>query len=273
MHGAPASGWIRMDTVLSARQGATEIITLNRPERLNAFNEEMHAALAAALGRVEADRNVRAVVLTGAGRGFSAGQDLSDRMLGEGDAPPDLGDTLERLYNPLVRRMKALPAPTIAAINGAAAGASLNVALACDVVIAGERASFLEPFANLGLVPDAGGTFVLPRIVGSVRARAMMMLAEKVDAQTAAQWGLVYKVVPDDALMAHALQIAERLSHLPTDGLFAMRRLIDAGTSATLDEQLDAERDAQRALGRGADYAEGVRAFMEKRKPQFGERS
>lgn len=261
-----------MDTVLTARAGAVLSITLNRPDKLNAFTDAMHADLAAALGAAEADRTVRAVILTGAGRAFSAGQDLSERRRGEGSAPPDLGDTLERLYNPLVRRLRALPVPVVAAINGVAAGAALNVALACDIVIAGRSARFLEPFANLGLVPDAGGTFTLPRAVGTVRARAMMLLAEPVDADTAERWGLVWRVVDDAELMPEAGRIAERLAALPTDGLAAIRRALDAGAGNTLDAQLDLERDAQREAGRHPDYGEGVAAFIEKRAPRFAGR-
>jgi len=258
-----------MDTVLTERRGAVLLVTLNRPDKLNAFNEAMHSALAAALGEAEDDRTVRALLLTGAGRGFCAGQDLSDRMRGEGDDPPDLGDTIDRLYNPLVRRMRALPVPVVCAINGVAAGAGLNVALAADVVVAARSATFLEPFANLGLVPDAGGTFHLPRAVGTVRARAMAMLAERIDAETAERWGLVYRVFDDDALMEEATRMAGRLASLPTDGLAAMKRAMDAGATNTLDAQLDVERDAQRLAGRHPDYAEGVAAFVEKRRPNY----
>jgi len=258
-----------METVLKERRGAVLVVTLNRPDKLNAFNESMHADLAAALAEAQDDKSVRAVILTGAGRGFCAGQDLSDRMRVEGGETLDLGDTVGRLYNPLVRRMRALPVPIVCAINGVAAGAGLNVALAADVVIAARSATFLEPFANLGLVPDAGGTFTLPRAVGTVRARALAMLAERIDAQTAERWGLVYKVYEDGALMDEAMALAERLAGLPTDGLAAMKRALDAGATNTLDAQLDVERDAQQAAGRHPDYAEGVAAFVEKRRPHY----
>ncbi|MEM7695505.1 MAG: 2-(1,2-epoxy-1,2-dihydrophenyl)acetyl-CoA isomerase PaaG [Pseudomonadota bacterium] len=257
-----------MDPVLQSKDGAVVTLTLNRPDRLNAFNEAMHAALSDALDAAHGDKSVRALVLTGAGRGFCAGQDLSDRVMGDG-GPPDLGDTLHRLYNPLVRKIRALPLPVVAAVNGVAAGAGLNVALACDILIASKSAVFLEPFANLGLVPDAGGTFTLPRAVGAMRARAMAMLADKVDADTAERWGLAYRVVADDALAAEAGAIASRLATLPTDGLAAMKRAFDAGATNTLDAQLDLERDLQRAQGHHPDYAEGVSAFMEKRRPTF----
>ncbi|MEM8854628.1 MAG: 2-(1,2-epoxy-1,2-dihydrophenyl)acetyl-CoA isomerase PaaG [Pseudomonadota bacterium] len=258
-----------MDPVLSERDGAVLTVTLNRPDKLNSFNEAMHAGLVDAFGVAEAHKGVRAVILTGAGRAFSAGQDLSERMRSADEGPPNLGDNLERFYNPLVRKIRGLPVPVVAAINGVAAGASLNIALACDIVIAARSASFLEPFANLGLVPDAGGTFTLQRAIGPVRARAMMMLAEKVDAETAERWGLVYKVVDDDALMAEAGRLASRLSSLPTDGLAAIKRALVSAETSTFDDQLDVERDAQRAAGRHPDYQEGVAAFMEKRAPNF----
>ncbi|WMS43405.1 2-(1,2-epoxy-1,2-dihydrophenyl)acetyl-CoA isomerase PaaG [Acuticoccus sp. MNP-M23] len=258
-----------MDAVLCERRGAVLLLTLNRPERLNAFNEAMHKALADGLALAEGDKGIRAVVLTGAGRGFCAGQDLADRALGEGAAPPDLGETVDRLYNPLVRRIRALPVPVVVAVNGVAAGAGLNVALACDIVLAARSSVFLQPFANLGLVPDAGGTFTLPRIVGTVRARAMAMLAEKIDAETAERWGLVYRVYEDERLMEAAMATAARLAALPTDGLAAMKRAFDAGAANTLDKQLDLERDLQQAQGRHPDYAEGVTAFLAKRPPVF----
>ena len=262
-----------MDTVLSERRGAVLIATLNRPEKLNAFNQAMHEGLAAALAEAEADRSVRAVVLTGAGRAFSAGQDLSDRMAPAGGQAHDLGDTLERLYNPLVRRIRALPLPVVVAVNGVAAGAALNVALACDIAIAARSATFLEPFANLALVPDAGGTFTLPRAIGSARARAMALLAQKIDAETAERWGLIYRTVPDDALTEEAMRIADRLAELPTNGLARIKRAFDAAEHNGFDAQLDLERDLQREAGRDPDYAEGVAAFIEKRSPRFADRS
>ncbi|MEO1105880.1 MAG: enoyl-CoA hydratase-related protein, partial [Pseudomonadota bacterium] len=211
----------------------------------------------------------RAVILTGAGRAFSAGQDLGDRVMGAGDAPPDLGETLGRLYNPLVRALRNAPVPIVVAVNGVAAGAAMNIALACDIVLAARSAVFLQPFANLGLVPDAGGTFTLPRAIGGPRARAMAMLADKVDAATAERWGLVYRTVDDDALMAEANSIAKRLAGLSTDGLIAIRSAFDTGACNDLFTQLDLERDMQRVRGLHPDYAEGVSAFIEKRTPVF----
>ncbi|MEM6761642.1 MAG: 2-(1,2-epoxy-1,2-dihydrophenyl)acetyl-CoA isomerase PaaG [Pseudomonadota bacterium] len=258
-----------MTTVLTAQSGAVLTITLNRPDKLNSFNEAMHGELRAAIDLAQRDKSVRAVILTGAGRGFCAGQDLGDRVMGKDAAAPDLGDTLERLYNPLVRAIRALPVPVVGAVNGVAAGAGLNVVLATDIILAARSAIFLEPFANLGLVPDAGGTFTLPRVVGDARARAMSMLAEKVDAQTAERWGLVWRVTEDDALMEEAESVAVRLAKLPTDGLAAMKRAFNESAHNSFDAQLDLERDLQRAQGRHPDYAEGVTAFMEKRAPNF----
>lgn len=260
------------DPLIVEVRAGYRVLTLNRPDRLNAFTEAMNKALYAALEEAEADLSCRAVVITGAGRAFSAGQDLSDRVMGEGAAPPDLGDTLERLYNPLIRKIRALPMPVIAAINGVAAGASLNMALACDIVFAARSASFLEPFARLGLVPDAGGTWTLPRLIGSARARAMAMLAEKVTAEQAEAWGLVWKVVPDEAFSAEIERLGAHFAKAPTAGLALMKKAFDLSATNTLDDQLDAERDLQRAAGRLPDYQEGVKAFLEKRPPAFAGR-
>ncbi|MEM0908795.1 MAG: 2-(1,2-epoxy-1,2-dihydrophenyl)acetyl-CoA isomerase PaaG [Pseudomonadota bacterium] len=258
-----------MDTVRSERHGAVVRLTLNRPDKLNAFNDEMHQALMSALDRVAGDNTVRALILTGAGRAFSAGQDLGDRAMSQGDPPHDLGATLDVHYNPLVRRLHSLPVPTIAAVNGVAAGASMNIVLLCDIILAARSAVFLQPFANLGLIPDAGGTFTLPRVVGSVRARAMAMLADKVDAETAERWGLVTRLVKDDALLEEADQVAQALAARPTDGLVAIRHAFALGANNTLTTQLDVERDMQRERGHHPDYAEGVSAFLAKRKPDF----
>ncbi|MEM9223427.1 MAG: 2-(1,2-epoxy-1,2-dihydrophenyl)acetyl-CoA isomerase PaaG [Pseudomonadota bacterium] len=261
-----------METVLRERNGAVLRLTLNRPERLNSFNEEMHAALRRDLASVNEDPTIRAIILTGAGRGFCAGQDLSERIMAGDDAPPDLGDTLGRLYNPLVLGLRNAPVPVVAAINGVAAGAGLNIALACDIQIAARSATFLEPFANLGLIPDAGGTFTLPRAVGGPRARAMAMLAEKVDAATAEEWGLVWRTVDDAALEETAQDIAQRLADLPTEGLVSIRHAFDTGAVNDLASQLDLERDVQRERGRHQDYKEGVDAFTQKRRPKFAKR-
>ncbi len=244
-------------------------LTLNRPERLNAFTEAMHRELAAHLDRIEADPAVRAVLLTGAGRGFCAGQDLGDRVMGEGDRPPDLGDTLERLYNPLVRRIRALDRPVVCAVNGVAAGAGANIALACDIVLAARSAVFIQAFCRIGLVPDSGGTWFLPRLVGEARARALALLGEKVSAEQAEAWGLIWKAVDDGRLMEEARGLARELASGPTRGLGSIKRALAASWANDLDAQLDLERDLQREAGRTADYREGVRAFLEKRPPRF----
>jgi 2-(1,2-epoxy-1,2-dihydrophenyl)acetyl-CoA isomerase len=259
--------------LVEVRSGGHRVVTLNRPDKLNSFNGAMHAALRAALDEAVADRGTRALVLTGAGRAFCAGQDLGDRVMGQGGAQgPDLGATLEATYNPLVRALRALPFPTVAAVNGVAAGAGANLALACDVVLAGRSARFVQAFAKIGLIPDSGGTWTLPRLVGPARALALTMLAEPVGAEQAESWGMIWKAVDDAALMAEAEALAARLAALPTAALVATRRAMDAAATQGLDAQLDLERDLQAELGRGDDYAEGVRAFLEKRAPGFGPR-
>ena len=259
-------------SILLDLTGGVATITLNRPDKLNAFNEAMHAELAQALNRIEADGTVRAVLLTGAGRAFCAGQDLGDRVMGDGAAPPDLGDTLDRLYNPLVRRLHRLERPVIAAVNGVAAGAGANLALACDLVLAARSARFIQAFCKLGLVPDSGGTYALPRLVGPARAMALALLGEPVPAEQAAAWGLIWRVVDDERLQAEATALARQLATQPTRGLGLIKRALNASADNTLDEQLDLERDLQREAGRTEDYREGVRAFLEKRPAVFGGR-
>jgi 2-(1,2-epoxy-1,2-dihydrophenyl)acetyl-CoA isomerase len=256
-------------TVLSTVAGGVATITLNRPDKLNAFNEAMHGELAGILDRIEADSSVRALLLTGAGRAFCAGQDLGDRVMGAGDAPPDLGDTLERLYNPLVRRLCRLERPVVCAVNGVAAGAGANLALNCDLVLAARSARFMEPFCRLGLVPDAGGTYILPRLVGPARARGLALLGEPLPAEQAEAWGLIWRVVDDDRLMDEATALARHLATQATRGLGLIKRALLASATNSLDQQLDLERDLQRAAGRSEDYAEGVRAFLAKRPPVF----
>lgn len=244
-------------------------LTLNRPDKLNSFNEAMHRALMAALEAAVADPDCRALVLTGAGRGFCAGQDLGDRMQAEGGEAPDLGATIEASYNPLIRTLRSLPFPTVCAVNGVAAGAGANVALACDIVLAARSARFIQAFAKIGLIPDSGGTWMLPRLVGHARAMALAMLAEPVPAEQAEAWGMIWKAVDDEKLMEEAGRLAAHLATQPTVGLTLIRRALDASGTNTLDQQLDLERDLQREAGRTPDYAEGVRAFMEKRPPRF----
>jgi 2-(1,2-epoxy-1,2-dihydrophenyl)acetyl-CoA isomerase len=259
--------------VLVEKRAGYRLITLNRPQRLNSLNEAMHKALMAALQDAEADSDCRALLLTGAGRGFCAGQDLSDRVA-SGDAKPDLGHTIETFYNPLVRKLRTLPFPVVAAINGVAAGAGANIALACDIVLAGRSANFIQAFAKIGLVPDSGGTWFLPRLVGAARARGLAMLAEPLPAEQAEAWGLIWRAVDDDKLMAEAEKLAQHFATAPTFGLAQINRALDAAATNSLDAQLDLERNLQRQAGASPDYGEGVKAFMEKRAPNFtGRRS
>ena len=245
------------------------MLTLNRPLRLNAFSEGMHHALAQALDAATADPACRALLLTGAGRGFCAGQDLSERAMGDGAAPTDPGQTIGTFYNPLVRRLRSLPFPLVVAVNGVAAGAGANIALAGDIVLAARSAGFIQSFAKLGLVPDSGGTWYLPHMVGAARARGLALLGYTLGAEQAEQWGLIWKVFDDAALMGEAHALVARLAAGPTRGLVLTRQALDAAATNTLDEQLELERDLQRDIGKGSDYAEGVRAFLEKRKPLF----
>lgn len=254
--------------VLVDQRAGYRVITLNRPQRLNAFTEAMHRTLMAALTAAEADPACRALLLTGAGRGFCAGQDLGDRLAG-GDTKPDLGATIGSFYNPLVRKLRALPFPVVAAVNGVAAGAGANIALACDIVLAARGASFVQAFAKIGLVPDSGGTWFLPRLVGAARARALALLAEPLPAEKAESWGLIWKAVDDDKLLAEAERMCAHFASAPTFGLAQIKRALDASESNDLSDQLDLERDLQRESGFSPDYAEGVRAFMEKRAPVF----
>lgn len=256
-------------TILLQIADGVALITLNRPDKLNAFTEAMHGELAHAFDRIELDRAIRAVVLTGAGRGFCAGQDLGDRVMGEGDDPVDLGETLDRLYNPLIRRLQKLERPVIAAVNGVAAGAGANLALACDLVVAARSAKFIQAFCRLGLVPDSGGTFFLPRLVGSGRAMGLALLGEPLPAEQAEEWGLIWRAVDDDRLMEEAGALALHLAVQPTRGLGLIKRAIHAAAHHSLDQQLDLERDLQREAGHTEDYREGVAAFMEKRPAAF----
>jgi 2-(1,2-epoxy-1,2-dihydrophenyl)acetyl-CoA isomerase len=243
-------------------------LTLSRPDRLNSFTVAMHGEVRAALDAVRADRSVRCLVLTGAGRGFCAGQDLNDRAVAPG-AAVDLGQSIETYYKPLVLNLRSLPLPVIGAINGVAAGAGANIALACDIVIAARSASFVQSFAKLGLVPDAGGTWILPRTVGTVRAMGLALLGEKLMADQAAQWGLIWKCVDDDSLMPTVMTMAAQLAAGPTRGYARTKQAIYGAGLLDLEQALDRERDMQRELGQSEDYREGVAAFMDKRTPKF----
>ena len=255
-------------TILYESAEAVARLTLNRPERLNSFNGEMHAEVRDALGRAASDGS-RVLVIGGAGRGFCAGQDLGDRQVAGGGLRADLGESIERNYKPLILTLRALPLPTVAAVNGVAAGAGASLAFACDLVIAASSASFIQAFSRLGLVPDSGSTWFLPRLVGRARALGLAMLGERLSAADAADWGLIWKCV-DDAEFSECVDgLARALATAPTQGLVRTRQAMDAAATATLAGQLGLERDFQRELGYTDDYAEGVAAFAGKRAPRF----
>ena len=258
------------ETILFKIEAGVATLTLNRPDKLNSFNTTMHEELRDALDKVAApEHGARCLLITGAGRGFSAGQDLSERAIAPGTRAPNLGESLEQRYNPLVRKLKSLAMPVICAVNGVAAGAGANIALACDIVIASRTASFIQAFCKIGLVPDSGGSWSLPRLVGHARAMALALLGDKVSADQAAQWGMIYQAVEPEALLTEASRLAAQLAAQPTAGLGLIKRAIHASATHSFDEQLDLERDLQTIAGRTADYREGVRAFTEKRAPKF----
>jgi len=256
-------------TILFEIDAGVARLTLNRPDRLNSFNVQMHQEVREALARVAASKEARVLVFTGAGRGFCAGQDLSDRAVAPGGQGVDLGDSIETYYKPLVMTLRNLPMPVIGAINGVAAGAGANLALACDLVIATRSASFVQAFCKLGLVPDSGGTWFLPRLVGNARAMGLAMLGDKLSAEQAAQWGLIWRCVEDAEFKSTVDQLATQLAAAPTQGLARTKQAIYESWDQTLELQLNRERDYQRELGRSQDYAEGVAAFTEKRTPKF----
>ena len=258
---------IRVDVIDSV---AT--LTLHRPDRLNSFTVAMHGEVRSALDAIASDRSIRCFVLTGAGRGFCAGQDLSDRAVAPNAEGVDLGASIENYYKPLLQRLRALPMPTIAAVNGVAAGAGANIPFACDLVYAAQSASFIQSFSKLGLVPDCGGTWWLPRLIGPARAMGLTLLGEKLTAIQAAEWGLIWRCVADDQLMPTVKSAALQLAAGPTRGYVGTRQAIDAAMLLPFEGALDLERDYQRELGQSADYREGVSAFIEKRMPHFSGR-
>lgn len=251
-------------------EGGIARITLNRPDRLNSFTVAMHEELAQALDAVKDDPQARVLLLTGAGRGFCAGQDLADRgAVAEGDQKVDLGETVAKYWAPLVNRLRSLPMPVVSAVNGVAAGAGANVALAGDLVLATQSASFIQPFCKLGLIPDTGGTWVLPRLIGTARAMGLAMLGDKLSADQAQEWGLIWKSIPDDQFQEQVEKMLQHLAQAPTRGLAKTKELIYLNGSAPLDEALQREGAAMRELGYSEDYEEGVAAFKEKRAAVF----
>ena len=260
-----------MDPVLVSIEAGVMRHTLNRPDKLNAFTPAVVRGIADALANAEADPQVRCLLLTGAGRGFCAGADLAEGSIAKlgADAQPDLGATLESLYNPMILRLRALEKPVVCAVNGVAAGAGANLALACDLVLAARSASFIQAFVKIALVPDAGGSWFLPRLVGNARALGLAMTGEKISAEDAEQWGMIWKCVDDDKLAPAAAALASSLAAGPTRTLGMIKRQFQASGTHSLEEQLKLERDLQREVGRGTDFREGVAAFLEKRKPRF----
>ncbi|WP_310620091.1 2-(1,2-epoxy-1,2-dihydrophenyl)acetyl-CoA isomerase PaaG [Flexibacterium corallicola] len=257
------------DSVLSKVDSGVLTLKLNRPDKLNVFNTDMNLALHAQLERAHSEKDIRAVLLTGAGRGFCAGQDLGDRDPSRRTKRRNLGDTLDTLYNPTVRLMRSLEKPIICAVNGVAAGAGANIALACDIVFAARSARFIQAFSKIGLVPDVGGTWTLSHILGEPRAKALALTAAPLSAETAESWGLIWKAVADEDLLNEATAMANTLAQGPTVGLGLTKRLIQAAATNEFDRHLDMERDCQRDAGYTDDYAEGVSAFLEKRAPKF----
>ena len=256
-------------TILFEMRDGVARLTLNRPDRLNAFTLEMHAEVRDALDQVAAARDTRVLLLTGAGRGFCAGQDLGERKRGANDPPMDLGESIELRYKPLIRRIVELPLPVVCAVNGVAAGAGANIALACDIVIARHSARFVQSFVNIGLIPDAGGTWNLPRLVGQARALGLALTGDSLDADTAAAWGLIWASVAEPLFDETVEAMVTRFAQAPTRAVAAAKRAIRTAWSAQFEQQIDLERDLQRELGYSEDYAEGVAAFGAKRTPQF----
>ncbi|TEU29530.1 2-(1,2-epoxy-1,2-dihydrophenyl)acetyl-CoA isomerase [Acinetobacter seifertii] len=255
--------------IIAEEKNGVGYLTFNRPKALNSFNVEMHREVAEVLNQWTKNPDVRCVVISGEGRGFCAGQDLGDRVVDPNAEAPDLGYSIETYYNPLIKTIVNMPKPVICAVNGVAAGAGANIALACDLVIAAKSANFVQAFCRLGLVPDSAGTWFLPRAVGHARAMGLTLLGDKLSAETAKEWGMIWDVVEDAELKTKVTELAERLAKQPTFGLSLIKKAIHQSSNNTFDEQVLLERDLQRIAGRSEDYREGVQAFMNKREPNF----
>ena len=255
--------------IIAEEKNGVGYLTFNRPKALNSFNVDMHREVAEVLNQWTKNPDVRCVVISGEGRGFCAGQDLGDRVVDPNAEAPDLGYSIETYYNPLIKTIVNMPKPVICAVNGVAAGAGANIALACDLVIAARSANFVQAFCRLGLVPDSAGTWFLPRAVGHARAMGLTLLGDKLPAETAKEWGMIWDVVEDAELKTKVTELAERLAKQPTFGLSLIKKAIHQSSNNTFDEQVLLERDLQRIAGRSEDYREGVQAFMNKREPNF----
>ncbi|MEX5752979.1 2-(1,2-epoxy-1,2-dihydrophenyl)acetyl-CoA isomerase PaaG [Acinetobacter baumannii] len=255
--------------IIAEEKNGVGYLTFNRPKALNSFNVDMHREVAEVLNLWTKNPDVRCVVISGEGRGFCAGQDLGDRVVDPNAEAPDLGYSIETYYNPLIKTIVNMPKPVICAVNGVAAGAGANIALACDLVIAAKSANFVQAFCRLGLVPDSAGTWFLPRAVGHARAMGLALLGDKLPAETAKEWGMIWDVVEDTELKTKVTELAERLAKQPTFGLSLIKKAIHQSSNNTFDEQMLLERDLQRIAGRSEDYREGVQAFMNKSEPNF----
>ena len=255
--------------IIAEEKNGVGYLTFNRPKALNSFNVDMHREVAEVLNLWTKNPDVRCVVISGEGRGFCAGQDLGDRVVDPNAEAPDLGYSIETYYNPRIKTIVNMPKPVICAVNGVAAGAGANIALACDLVIAARSANFVQAFCRLGLVPDSAGTWFLPRAVGHARAMGLTLLGDKLPAETAKEWGMIWDVVEDAELKTKVTELAERLAKQPTFGLSLIKKAIHQSSNNTFDEQVLLERDLQRIAGRSEDYREGVQAFMNKREPNF----